>query len=607
MTRLLACCLLASAVCAAPQPLSPPISGELLSFETPDEIAKAELEDVQATIVERGEGHALQLVFGTAKGYPTIHLPAPPELWDLSSFAGVQAMVTNPTAAKITVCLRVDNAGDWKKSPWNIEKTDLEPGETKAVQVKFGQSWGNPGFDLNPAAVSAIVIYVNKPAQPLTVLVDDLKAFGSPQVRTEGRVGDDGLLFDFETPPNPKRIEHRGATGTVADGKLTVAFGTDGQWPSLYLYPDGRKWDLSLYESVEMEVTNLSASKVTVLARVDNPNADGQKNCNTERATIEPQKTGTLKVTFGKSWGGVGFALDPSNVVGILLMVDRPKEAYTIAVDNIKANRKQWADVPDWIGSRPPVDGEWVQTFNDNFDGDKLNLDWWTPRYAWDGPIKDQIHRFSMDNVTVKDGEFRILCEKRTGHQYDNPKLETRDYTTGCAITRGKFTQLYGYFEARIKSCTARGLWPAFWMMPDRGEDAGPARNSTADGGMEVDIWEYLCEWGPGRYNVATHWDGYGKDHKSWGTSTLTYLPTRDDWHNYGVLWEPGRLAFYCDGRLMTEWANERVCTVPLYLKLCVQMGGWATKNVDDASLPQELRVDYVRAWQLASRVKPAG
>ncbi len=303
----------------------------------------------------------------------------------------------------------------------------------------------------------------------------------------------------------------------------------------------------------------------------------------------------------------MGFALDSANVVGLLLMVDRPQEAYTIAVDNVRANKKLWADLPAWLGTRPPVDGAWVQTFNDTFDGDQLNQDWWTPRYAWDGPIKDQIHRFSMDNVYVKDGEFRILCEQRSGHQYDDPKLETREYTTGCAITRGKFTQLYGYFEARIKSCTARGLWPAFWMMPDRGEDAGPARGSTGDGGMEVDIWEYLCEWGPGRYNVATHWDGYGKDHKSWGTSSLTYLPTPDDWHTYGVLWEPGRMAFYCDGRLMTEWVNERVCTVPLYLKLCVQMGGWATKNVDVASLPQELRVDYVRAWQLQERVRPAG
>jgi hypothetical protein len=27
------------------------------------------------------------------------------------------------------------------------------------------------------------------------------------------------------------------------------------------------------------------------------------------------------------------------------------------------------ASSPDWLGRRPPVEGEWVQTFDENFDG----------------------------------------------------------------------------------------------------------------------------------------------------------------------------------------------------------------------------------------------
>ena len=75
--------------------------------------------------------------------------------------------------------------------------------------------------------------------------------------------------------------------------------------------------------------------------------------------------------------------------------------------------------------------------------------------------------------------------------------------------------QRYGYFEARVKLPRVPGLWPTFWMMPDRGAAAGPqgVRGDTGHGGTELDIMEHLTRWGPYRYNIALHFDGYGKDH----------------------------------------------------------------------------------------------
>ena len=108
------------------------------------------------------------------------------------------------------------------------------------------------------------------------------------------------------------------------------------------------------------------------------------------------------------------------------------------------------------------------------------------------------------------------------------PTLPEKDYTTGHIITYDKWTQKYGYFEARVKLPTARGLWPAFWMMPDRGPAAGPEgwkRENTRDGGMEMDILEHLTEWGPGRNNVAVHWDGYDKDHQALGHVEHLFWP----------------------------------------------------------------------------------
>ena len=32
---------------------------------------------------------------------------------------------------------------------------------------------------------------------------------------------------------------------------------------------------------------------------------------------------------------------------------------------------------------------------------------------------------------------------------------------------------------------------------------------------------EHLTRWGPTRYNIAMHWDGYGKSHKSTGSEKV--------------------------------------------------------------------------------------
>ncbi len=74
------------------------------------------------------------------------------------------AEVTNNSSVAIGVSLRVENAGDWQKSPWNSNVTWVDPGATGTVKVKFGESFGKPGFALDPAAVSKIKIFVNTPS-----------------------------------------------------------------------------------------------------------------------------------------------------------------------------------------------------------------------------------------------------------------------------------------------------------------------------------------------------------------------------------------------------------------------------------------------------------
>jgi beta-glucanase (GH16 family) len=444
-------------------PLAPNISGELLAPDTLD-AARFNSDKCRVEIITIDGVKAIRAVFENGAPYPCIRFPMPAGGRDLGAFGGVRVDLTNQGDQPVRAGLRVDNAGDWEKSPWNTQITELPPGQTTPLALLFGQGNGSPPYPLDPARITGIQVFLISPAQPTPVIIRNLKAWGSPAVAADAR-------------------------------------------------------------------------------------------------------------TFSKP-GERDIPVTP----------------------------------PGWLGRRPPVTGDWIRTLDENFDTRALDTRLWSTRYPWPGPAPGQLQRYAPENVVLSGGLARFRVEKKSGHENNDPALGTRDYTAGILQSFGKWTQRYGYFEARIRIPRVRGLWPAFWMMPDRGPAFGTGidggiRRDTTHGGMEIDIMEILSEWGPGRNNIAIHWDGYGAGHKSWGSSQIYFGPTPDGWHAFGLLWEPGVLAWFIDGVKKAEWTSERVSNVPHYLKLNVQLGGWATTDVDDAKLPATMDVDYVRAWQLRERM----
>jgi beta-glucanase (GH16 family) len=265
-----------------------------------------------------------------------------------------------------------------------------------------------------------------------------------------------------------------------------------------------------------------------------------------------------------------------------------------VVVDSIRAVAPPPA-VPDWLGKRPPVPGEWKQTLAEEFDGTAIDESRWSvygPNY-WD----KRCH-FSKDNVTVGGGVVRLRFEKKRGHENDDPTKPETDWTTGHLMSLDRWRQRHGYFECRLKPPTAPGLWPAFWMMPDRGPEAGAKRQATEEGGMEFDIWEYLARYVPNRYNLACHWDGYGKEHKSLGSELAYVQPDKDGFVTAGMLWEPGKVTFYGNGAPVGQWESARVSNVPEYFLFTAVSGGWGGNDLTGEGLPDDFVLDYVRVWQ---------
>jgi beta-glucanase (GH16 family) len=126
--------------------------------------------------------------------------------------------------------------------------------------------------------------------------------------------------------------------------------------------------------------------------------------------------------------------------------------------------------------------------------------------------------------------------------------------------------------------------------------------NSTYDGGMEMDIMEALGVWKAYKFQNAMHWDGYGVDHQSQEFAVVDPAFDVGEYHTYGMYWEEGLIEYYLDGTLTGSMADDRVCSVPAYLILSLQMGGWDgndnTNNYEAVDYPVDMDIDYVKVWQ---------
>ncbi len=238
----------------------------------------------------------------------------------------------------------------------------------------------------------------------------------------------------------------------------------------------------------------------------------------------------------------------------------------------------------------------WKLTWQDEFDGDKLDPAKWSYVTGGNGFGNHELEYYTdrPENVSVKQGMLVIQAVKEDYHGADGV---ARGFTSGRLQTLGKFSQPYGRFEARIKIPYGQGIWPAFWMMgaggakwPDRGE---------------IDIMENIGKE-PGTVHGTIHGPGYSGG-KGIGApySLTTGKRFADDFHVYGIEWEPGAIRWYVDGNLYktttpadlpagTKWVYDH----PFYLLLNLAVGGDWPGNPDATStFPQTMLVDWVRVY----------
>ena len=564
-------------------------------------------------IVDAGGAKALEVVCHAGdESYPgVVIMPGNGNAWDLSAFAFIEVKGTNLSDKPLSLNIRIDNDGDWRDNPWNSNNFAVPAGKTAVGKVYFGFSYGKPAYKLDASKVAKILVFTGRSNDERKFGIDAIQASGISGETPAGFIRSvkpaGGLLADFSSGGFAQQLEARGAEAALSGGALLTkaSSGSKERSPSIACKaPQGTSLDLSEFTQVDFNVKNEGPAPLRVVCRVDGRNCDGKDNCAFGEAALQPGERKRVSVPFasGKPWTkgekGSGSRLSSCDVVGFLVSIDKGSQDAKISIDSVKAGVKT-AELPSWLGKRPPVDGDWKLTFEDNFDGNSIDQSKWSfygPNY-WD----KQSH-WSKDNVIVEGGLAKLRYERKTGFHNDDPKGKRSDYAAGFLESYGKWTQRYGYFEARMKIPSAPGLWPAFWLMPDRGESAGPQwkRQDTANGGMEFDVMENLTRWGANRYNIAMHWDGYMEAHKIGGHDRIYAEPDKDGFITCGLLWIPGLAVYYCNGKEVLRWDDARVSSIQSDMMFTLPQGGWDNNAIDDSKLPADFVIDYVRVWQRA-------
>ncbi len=226
----------------------------------------------------------------------------------------------------------------------------------------------------------------------------------------------------------------------------------------------------------------------------------------------------------------------------------------------------------------PPVGdpSDWVLTFSDEFTGTDLNRAQWATNYGFDTECRvpnpppgtaycdrsnnDEKEWYVDDAHQVENGTLKLIASKNDCTGDDLPDRSYAPYTcenfpilSGMISTRRGFSQLYGYFEARMKMPAGQGFWPAFWLMPQLPPLSSPAEVYWPP---EIDIIEYKGQEVQNAY-MTYFWSGVYPDPGSalnnwsvggYNAQKFSGPDFSAGFHTFAVYWSPDVLIWYIDG-----------------------------------------------------------
>lgn len=270
---------------------------------------------------------------------------------------------------------------------------------------------------------------------------------------------------------------------------------------------------------------------------------------------------------------------------------------------------------------------EWSLSFQDEFDALLTTKDKWNPQFPNGNvhQIWNKAHYKDYDNLYFNNGIMSIEAKEDnsnwpfwrkgstwndscllTPYPYTSSSLQTNclncNYNSlpdpvklincGPTVKLKTFTQIKGWFETRSKTPRGKGMWNAFWLIPE---------NQTWN--YEIDVFEIP---GNGKYVSQSNWTdfivGGGRNAINKIVNCIGYR-TYEDFHTYSVKWHADHLLFYYDNKEVGDIVTDYIPDEEMYMIL----NNYVDEELSDPTyhmieseveiFPNYWDVDYVRSY----------
>jgi beta-glucanase (GH16 family) len=240
-----------------------------------------------------------------------------------------------------------------------------------------------------------------------------------------------------------------------------------------------------------------------------------------------------------------------------------------------------------------------VPTFADEFTGPRIDTTAWrfdtfrNPQ-GWFNNEKQYYSDDRPRNARVENGVLVIEAHREVLDRSEFPDWGGQDYTSAKLVSRQ--ARGYGVYEVRAKIPCGRGTWPAIWLLP--------TGTKWPDGG-EIDVMEHVG-WDPTVVHATLHTAAFNHAKGTQRGAQIRVPDACEAFHNYQLDWRPDSITIGMDGRAFMRVRDDQPggaaawpFTRPYELILNLAIGGdWGgQKGIDDAALPAQFHIDYVRYW----------
>ncbi len=344
---------------------------------------------------------------------------------------------------------------------------------------------------------------------------------------------------------------------------------------SAVLTPDGKNWQLALYCNGKM-LKNIALPATALPGDLIVASKSDAVNC-------------TLTSLGDSKVRSITAPIPVTEKVGLHFSINSIGKDSKLTVDNyffgFASPETKSSNVPFKLDIAPefdPVKAGWKMVWNDEFDGEKVDLvnKWFIP--SWTKSAKPEY-------LVLKDGLLRLRCEMKPG--------EKRPRTVGI---RSRQLFQFGYFEAKVRFTQHPGWWAAFWLLTNGG-------SMTTAGGSEMDVFEDYATRRADRMIANNYHTFMGKKIKSYGY-TFTLPGSLDDFYVIGCKWTPFEVSIYLNGKLVRSSASHSPWQSLTYDAMHhafptspnrVVVSGQAGSSGGKAKEPftEEYLVDYVRVY----------